>query len=82
MTKSFFGGVVVSQEVDAIARELIQEFQIPKLYNLAFMLNVDRCFDNHQALRLWLQHQADHGMFESNELLTFAKKKLIELANL
>ena len=55
MTKSFFGGVVVSQEVDAIARELIEEFQIPKLHNLAFMLNVNKCFNDHQALRLWLQ---------------------------
>ncbi len=33
MTKSFFGGVVVSQEADAVARELIQEFQTHKSKN-------------------------------------------------
>ena len=79
MTKSFFGGVVVSQEVDAIARELIQEFQIPKLYNLAFMLNVDRCFDNHQALRLWLQHLLDEEYIDINDLKKFSQNKLISL---
>ena len=38
MSKSFFGGVVVSLEADTVARELILELQIPKLYNLAFLL--------------------------------------------
>ena len=79
MTKSFFGGVVVSQEADAVARELIQEFQIPKLHNLAFMLNVNKCFDVHQALRLWLQRQLDDGQADYGNL---AKKARLYLTNL
>ena len=79
MTKSFFGGVVVSQEADAVARELIQEFQIPKLHNLAFMLNVNRCFDNHQALRLWLQQQLDNGQASYENLAQQARIHLTSL---
>ena len=54
-SKAFFGGVVVSPEADMVARELIYELHIPKLHNLAFLLKVNKCFDDHQALRLWLQ---------------------------
>ena len=79
MTKSFFGGVVVSQEVDAIARELIEEFQIPKLHNLAFMLNVNKCFNDHQALRLWLQRQLDDGQANYENLAQQARLHLTSL---
>lgn len=79
MTKSFFGGVVVSQEADAIARELIREFQIPKLHNLAFMLNVNKCFDDHQALRLWLQQQLDNGQASYENLAQQARTHLTSL---
>lgn len=80
MTKSFFGGVVVSQEADAVARELIQEFQIPKLHNLAFMLNVNKCFNDHQALRLWLQRQLDDGQANYANLAMKARLYLTNLA--
>ena len=81
MTKSFFGGVVVSQEADAVARELIEEFQIPKLHNLAFMLNVNKCFDDHQALRLWLQRQLDDGQANYANLAMKARLYLTNLAS-
>ena len=80
MTKSFFGGVVVSQEVDAIARELIEEFQIPKLHNLAFMLNVNKCFNDLQALRLRLQRQLDDGQANYANLAMKARLYLTNLA--
>ena len=80
MTKSFFGGVVVSQEADAMARELIEEFQIPKLHNLAFMLNVNKCFNDHQALRLWLQRQLDDGQANYANLAMKARLYLTNLA--
>ena len=80
MTKSFFGGVVVSQEADAVARELIEEFQIPKLHNLAFMLNVNKCFNDHQALRLWLQRQLDDGQANYANLAMKARLYLTNLA--
>ena len=80
MTKSFFGDVVVSQEADAVARELIEEFQIPKLHNLAFMLNVNKCFNDHQALRLWLQRQLDDGQANYANLAMKARLYLTNLA--
>ena len=50
-SKAFFGGVVISPEADMVARELIHELHIPKLHNLAFLLEINKCFDDHQALR-------------------------------
>ena len=44
-SKAFFGGVVVSPEADMVARELIHELHIPKLHNLAFLLEINKCFD-------------------------------------
>ena len=60
-SKAFFGGVVVSLEADMVARELIHELHIPKLHNLVFLLAINKCFDDHEALRLWLQRLLDEG---------------------
>ncbi|WP_416996090.1 hypothetical protein [Acinetobacter soli] len=79
MSKSFFGGVVVSLEADNVARELILELQIPKLYNLAFLLNINRCFDNHQALRLWIQNLIDHEEVAVDDLPRYVRQKLSHL---
>lgn len=81
MTKSFFGGVVVSKEADTVARELIHDLHIPKLYNLAFILQVNNCFDDHQALRLWLQRLLDDGMANSDDLAQQARLRLISLVS-
>ena len=40
--KAFLGGVVVSHEADRVARELIHELHIPKLHNLAFLLEIKK----------------------------------------
>lgn len=79
MTKSFFGGVVVSPEADAIARELIKELQIPMLNNLAFLLNVNKCFNDHQALRIWLQQQLDDEIANEDNLAQKARLYLTSL---
>lgn len=75
MNKSFFGGVVVSAEADAVARELIQEWHIPKLYNLAFLLNMNRCFDDHQVLRLWVQGLLDNEQIDLTDLSDQARQR-------
>ncbi|ESK38709.1 hypothetical protein P256_01528 [Acinetobacter nectaris CIP 110549] len=79
MNKSFFGGVVVSAEADAVARELIQEWHIPKLYNLAFLLNINRCFDDHQVLRLWVQSLIDNEQVDLTDLSQYARLRLSSL---
>lgn len=76
--KAFFGGVVVSHEADHAARELIQEFHIPKLHNFSFMLQTNKCFDDHQALRLWLQRLLDEGSIHTEDLTRQARFKLAE----
>ncbi|ALH94667.1 hypothetical protein [Acinetobacter equi] len=80
-SKAFFGGVVVSHEADMVARELIHELHIPKLNNLAFLLKVNRCFDDHQALRLWLQRMLDDGQAHYDNLAQQARLRLISLAH-
>ena len=80
-SKAFFGGVVVSPEADMVARELIQELHIPKLHNLAFLLKVNKCFDDHQALRLWLQQLLDNGQANDDDLAQEARLRLISLTH-
>lgn len=76
--KAFLGGVVVSHDADDAARELIQEFHIPKLHNFSFMLQTNKCFDDHQALRLWLQRLLDEGSVHTEDLTRQARLKLAE----
>lgn len=78
-SKSFFGGVVVSQEADDVARLLIQELHIPKFNNLAFLLNINKCFDDHQALRLWLQKLMDEEFINFDDLALQARIRLSNL---
>lgn len=80
-SKAFFGGVVISHEADMVARELIHELHIPKLNNLAFLLKVNKCFDDHQALRLWLQRLLDDGQAHDDDLAQLARLQLMNLAH-
>ena len=77
--KAFLGGVVVSHEADRVARELIHELHIPKLHNLAFLLEINKCFDDHQALRLWLQRLLDDGQAHCDDLARQARIRLMSL---
>ena len=77
--KAFLGGVVVSHEADRVARELIHELHIPKLHNLAFLLKINKCFDDHQALRLWIQRLLDDEQTQADDL---ARQARIQLMNL
>lgn len=78
-SKSFFSGVVVSQEADYVARLLIQELHIQKLHNLAFLLNINKCFDDHQVLRLWLQKLIDEEFIDFEDLAIQARIRLSNL---
>lgn len=80
-SKSFFGGVVVSQEADQVARLLIQELHIQKLHKLAFLLNINKCFDDHQALRLWLQRILDDEQAHYDDLAQEARLRLMSLTH-
>ena len=44
------------------------------------MLNVNKCFNDHQALRLWLQRQLDDGQANYANLAMKARLYLTNLA--
>ncbi|MBF2719418.1 hypothetical protein IP510_05940 [Psychrobacter sp. NG254] len=52
----------VSNGADNIANYLICELCIQSGSGLARFLNVDSCFDNHMALRIWVQKRLDANL--------------------
>ena len=50
----------VSNDADTIANTLIRQLCIQAGSGLARFLNVDTCFDNHMAVRVWVQKQLDN----------------------
>lgn len=52
----------VSNDADNIANYLICELCIQSGSGLARFLNVDSCFDNHMALRIWVQKRLDANL--------------------
>ena len=49
----------VSEDANVIANSIICEFPIQAGNGLARFLNVDSCFDNHMAMRVWVQKRLD-----------------------
>ncbi len=49
----------VSDDANDIANTLICELCIQSGIGLARFLNVDSCFDNHMAMRVWVQKRLD-----------------------
>lgn len=49
----------VSSDADTIANTLICQLCIQAGSGLARFLKVDNCFDNHMAVRIWVQRQLD-----------------------
>lgn len=43
-------------------------------------MKVNKCFDDHQALRLWLQRMLDDGQAHYDDLAQQARIRLINLA--
>ena len=49
----------VSEDANVIANSIIREFPIQAGNGLDRFLNVDSCFDNHMAMRVWVQKRLD-----------------------
>ena len=49
----------VSEDANRIANTLICELCIQSGVGLARLLSIDSCFDNHMALRIWVQKHLD-----------------------
>lgn len=49
----------LSRDANVIANRLICDMHIQNGSGLARFLEVDICFDNHRAVRIWVQRQLD-----------------------
>lgn len=49
----------LSSDANTIANILVRELQIQGGSGLARFLDVDACFDNYMAIRVWVQKQLD-----------------------
>lgn len=49
----------LSADANMIANTLVIDLQIQGGIGLARFLGVDACFDNHMAIRVWVQRQLD-----------------------
>ena len=49
----------ISNDANNMANSLICELCIQSGTGLARLLNVDSCFDNHMAMRVWVQKRLD-----------------------
>lgn len=84
--KSVFDGVVVCEAANAMANHIIQEFEIPRSDQLAPKLKVNRCFNNHQALRLWADRLCENypttdnfTIYDLEELIQTARTLFLKL---
>lgn len=84
LTKSFYCDVVVSRLADEIARELIAEFYIPAVNNLAFLLDGTVLMNDHQVLRLWIQQMIDtyEQEYLIDELKSFIRLQFMRLVRI
>ena len=84
--KSVFDGVVVCEAADAMANHIINEFEIPRLDQLAPKLKVNTCFNDHQALRLWADRLCENypttdnfTIYDLEELIQTARTRFLKL---
>ncbi len=71
-------GPWISPLADALSRELIIQFEVSGGYGLALYLNVDRCFYNHRAMRIWVQRMLDRGTGGQLDHLRTLKKQFLD----
>ena len=54
--------VWLSLEAIKLSDELIVTLEIPQGSGLAELLNVNKIFYNHEAVRIWVQRELDNGL--------------------
>lgn len=68
----------ISPLADKLSRELIIHFEISAGYGLALYLDVDRGYDNHHAIRIWVQRMMDRGTGGKLDHFTTLKKLFLD----
>ncbi len=66
----------ISPLADRLASDLIRELQIQSGHGLALYLDVDRVFDNHKAVSVWVQRVIDRSI-ETNPDFCYDLKHLL-----
>ena len=70
----------VSNDANNIGNYLICELCIQSGSGLARFLNVDSCFDNHMALRIWVQKRLDANLgYAVDDMCSQLQSELYEL---
>ena len=70
----------ISEDANIIANALMRELYISSGYNLARFLGVKSCFDNHMALRVWIQKRLDaNNNYILNEMCRQLESELYDL---
>jgi len=68
-------GAWISPLANQLSKELIIQYEIQTGYGLALYLDVDRVFDNHRAIRIWVQRMLDEGIEKQADHLTALKER-------
>ncbi|WP_201617937.1 hypothetical protein [Psychrobacter urativorans] len=70
----------VSEDANIIANIIIRELLIQTGDGLARFLNVDTCFNNHMAMRVWVQKHLDASLgYVVDDMCNQLKIELYEL---
>ena len=70
----------ISLDANKLANGLIRDYCIQVGHGLARFLEVDVCFDNHMALRVWVQMRIDvHKLYVFEEMRAKLESELYDL---
>lgn len=72
----------ISSDANKLANGFIREYCIQMGYGLARFLDVDICFDNYMALRVWVQIRLDeYESYVLEELRAQLESELYDMLN-
>ena len=71
--------VWISPLAEKLARQLIVKFQIQAGFGLAVYLDVERHYDNHHAIRIWVQKLLNEGFDLSCDAVDSLGHQLVAL---
>lgn len=71
-------GAWISPKANKLAKELIIECGIQQGAGLSLFLDVNHAFDNHVAIRVWVQRMLDEGLDELSSPFDLLKQKFID----
>ena len=71
-------GAWISSKANKLAKELIIEFSIQPGCGISLFLDVNHAFDNHMAIRVWVQRMLDEGLDELSDPINVLSQQFID----